>query len=102
MFSSLFSFSFSITNELVQPFLGGMTFEQAREDQRLFIVDYTIVDGIKHQKGFYVCNFYSTSMHLNPFDTEHRAKTAVKCSILRLVIVFFFFWKLAFAQSRFP
>ena len=55
MFSSLFSFSFSVTNELVQPFLGGMTLDQALEDQRLFIVDYTVMDGIKPQKGFYVC-----------------------------------------------
>ena len=36
-----------------------------------------------HEKNLNVCGT------INPFDTEHRAKTAIKFSILRMVMLWF-------------
>ena len=46
--------SFSITNDLVQPHLEGLTLEEALAKKKLFIVDHNATDGIYTRDGFYV------------------------------------------------
>ena len=47
-------FSFSVTNDLVLPYLEGLTVEEALEKKRLFIVDYNVTHGVQVMDGFHV------------------------------------------------
>ena len=46
-------FSFSVTNELMHPFLDGFTLEEALERKKLFIIDYKTADGV-YSEGSHV------------------------------------------------
>lgn len=62
---SIFYISFAVTDEMVAPFIDGLTIQEAIEKKILYIVDLSILDGIKCKNDRTV-SMWST--HICPFD----------------------------------